>query len=93
MVAAIILGALSGFVGFLPLLAGLRLARRTTSNSNLGHAGGLLLGVLASFIILFATAIMCIVVARDLVLYFVLAEVAALSLTAIGLGIGKLVRK
>ncbi|WP_080798793.1 hypothetical protein [Arabiibacter massiliensis] len=93
MVGAIVLGALAGIAGFLPLLAGLRMTRRVTDTSNLGHAGALLLGVLLSFIVIFVSAIVCIVVARDLVLPFVLAEVAALAAAAIGYGVVKLVRK
>ncbi len=93
MVAAIVLGALSGVLGFLPLFGGLRLARRVTETSNLGHMGLLLLSVLASFLILFVTLIVCVVTARDLVLPFALAEVLALIVVAIGFGVVKLVRK
>ena len=46
MIAAIVLGAVSGILGFLPLYMGLRLARKATPTSNLGHAVALLLGVL-----------------------------------------------
>lgn len=93
MVGAIVLGALAGIAGFLPLIAALRMTRRVTDTSNLGHAGALLLGVLLSFIVIFVSAILCIVLVRDLVLPFVLAEVAALAVTAIGFGVVKLVRK
>lgn len=93
MAVAIVLGALAGIAGFLPLLAGLRMTRRVTDTSNLGHAGALLLGMLISVAVLFATAIACIVLARDFVLPFVLAEVVALSVTAIGFGVSNLVRK
>lgn len=87
------LGAVAGVLGFLPLFAGLRLARRATDTSNLGHAGALLLGLLISVVVIFASAIACIVIARDQVLPFVLAEVIALSVSAIGFGFCKLVRK
>lgn len=93
MVTAIVLGALAGFVGFLPLFFGLRMTRRVTDTSNIGSMGALLLGVLASFVLLFGTAIVCVMVARDLVLPFVLAEVVVLSVAAIGFGIGKFLRK
>lgn len=93
MAIAIVLGALAGIAGFLPLFAGLRMTRRVTDTSNLGHAGALLLGMLISVAVLFVTAIACIVLARDLVLPFVLAEVVALSVTAIGFGVSNLVRK
>lgn len=93
MAAAIVLGALFGVAGFLPLVAGLRMTRRVTDTSNLGHAGALLLGVLVSVIVIFAAAIACVVLARDLVLPFVLAEVAALCIAAVAFGFSKLVRK
>lgn len=93
MILAIVLGALSGFVGILPLFFGLRLTRRVTDTSNLGHMGALMLGVLVSFIVLFATAIICVVLARDLALPFVLAEAAVLIAAAIGYGVYTVVRK
>ena len=55
MIAAIVLGAVSGILGFLPLYMGLRLARKATPTSNLGHAGALLLGVLLSFCLLYTS--------------------------------------
>ena len=79
MAAAIVVGALFGIAGFLPLVAGLRMTRRVTDTSNLGHAG--------------AAAIACVALARDLVLPFVLAEVAALCIAAVAFGFSKLVRK
>ena len=93
MAVAIVLGALVGIAGFAPLFAGLRMARRATDTSNLGHAGALLLGMLISVVVLFAAAIACILIAREFVLPFVLAEVVALSAAAIGFGVSNLVRK
>ncbi len=93
MIAAIVLGAVSGILGFLPLYMGLRLARKATPTSNLGHAGALLLGVLLSFLILVAAFIVCIFVARDLVLPFVLAEVGGLVVSAVAFGFSTLARK
>ena len=93
MIAAIVLGAVSGILGFLPLYMGLRLARKATPTSNLGHAGALLLGVLLSFLILVAAFIVCIFVARDLVLPFVLAEVGGLMVSAVAFGFSTLARK
>ena len=92
MAVAIVLGALAGAAGFAPLFAGLRMTRRVTDTSNLGHAGALLLGVL-SVAVLFVTAIACALLAREFVLPFVLAEVVALSVAAIGFGVSNLVRK
>ena len=93
MIAAIVLGAVSGILGFLPLYMGLRLARKATPTSNLGHAGALLLGVLLSFLILVAAFIVCIFVARDLVLPFVLAEVGGLVVSAVAFVFSTLARK
>ena len=93
MIAAIVLGAVSGILGFLPLYMGLRLARKATPTSNLGHAGALLRGVLLSFLILVAAFIVCIFVARDLVLPFVLAEVGGLVVSAVAFGFSTLARK
>ena len=93
MIAAIVLGAVSGILGFLPLYMGLRLARKATPTSNLGHAGALLLGVLLSFLILVAAFIVCIFVARDLVLPFVLTEVGGLVVSADAFGFSTLARK
>ena len=90
---SILLGALSGIVGFLPLIWGLRLAHKATPTSNLGHAGALLLGVLLSFLILAATMILCLIIARDMAFSFVLAEGAGLVCTAAAYGVYKLVRK
>ena len=50
MAVAIVLGALAGAAGFAPLFAGLRMTRRVTDTSNLGHAGALLLGVLLTVV-------------------------------------------
>ena len=89
MVLAIVLGALSGVLGVLPLFLGLRMTRRVTDTSNLGHAGALMLGVLLSFVILFLGAIACVVIAVP----FVLAEAAVLVACAIGYGVYTFVRK
>ena len=46
-----------------------------------------------SVAVLFVTAIACALLAREFVLPFVLAEVVALSVAAIGFGVSNLVRK
>ena len=93
MVLAIVLGAASGILGFLPLYGALRLTRKVTATSNLGYLGSMLLGVFGSFLVIACTAIACIVAARDLALPFVLAEAIALCVTAIAFGIWKQLRK
>ena len=87
MVLPIVLGAASGILGFVPLVLALRQTKKVTDTSNLGHAGALLLGVLASFILLFATAIACVLVDRPSVLPFVLAEAITLCVAGIAFGL------
>lgn len=93
MIVAIILGAAAGVVSFVPLIAGLRLARRATPTSNLGHAGALLLGVLLSFLLLAGTMIACVVLAREQAVPFVVSEALGLVVCAIIYGVFRLVRK
>ena len=93
MVIAIVLGACIGAVGFLPLIWGMNLARKATPTSNIGHAGGLLLGLLISFVVIMAAAIACIALFRDYTFPFVLAEAIALCVAAGVYGFMRLVRK
>ena len=93
MAIAIVLGLLAGVVGFAPLLIALRLTRRVTATSNFGYMSILLIGLVISFVLMFAFAIICINVYRDVAMPFVLAEAVALSVVAIGYGISKMVRK
>lgn len=93
MVLAVLFGALSGILGFLPLMGSLALAKRVTSTSNLSNVSSLLLGLIGSMFVLAVTAVLCIVLARDLALPFVLAEAVALSVAAVVFGVFKLVRK
>ncbi len=93
MVFAAVLGALAGVIGFLPLMGSLALAKRVTSTSNLSYLSACLLGLLGSLLILACAAILCIVVARDSVLPFVVAEAVALSASAVVFGVFRLVRK
>lgn len=93
MVLAIVLGVIVGFLGFLPLFGGLQLVKRTTSTSNLGPAGASLLGVFGSFLVLAAALVVCILVARDMVLPFTLSVVVSLVVSTIGYGAYKTFRK
>ena len=93
MALAIVLGVLSGFAGFLPLYAGLRLTRRTVRAGLVGSMGVLLIGLLVSFVLIFMLAIVCIAIDRALGLPFVVAEVIGLSAVAIGYGIRSVNRK
>ena len=93
MALAIALGVAAGIVGFSPLVFGLYRVRHMTDSVNFGHMGVLMVCLLISFILMFAAALLCISLARDLALPFVLSEAVALSLTAIAFGVSKLVRK
>ena len=88
-----ILGALAGLVGFLPLLFGLRMTRKTVSAGVAGSMMVLFVALLASFVILVMTAVVCIAFDRGLALPFVGAEVIALSAVAIAYGVRTVVRK
>ncbi len=93
MAAAIALGLLSGALGFVPLLVGLRMTKKVTETSNFGHMAILMLALVISFVILFAAAIICINVARDMALYFALSEAIGLCVVTIGFGVARAVRK
>lgn len=93
MIVAIVLGVAAGVVGFIPLIIGLQLSKKVTRTSNFGHASILLLAIVASFVLLIVLAMLCVVVARDLAFPFVLAEAIAMSLSATGFGIYRLIRK
>lgn len=80
-------GLLSGVVGFLPLLVGLRMTKKVTSTSNFGHMSILIISLIVSFVVMFALAMLCVVVARDYAMPFVLAEAVALSVVAIVFGV------
>ena len=78
MVAAIALGALAGFVGFLPLFVSMRLSRRSLSVSTRNTALYGLLGVFASMILLVVELYLCAKWSHGAVLPFGLAEMVVL---------------
>ncbi len=88
-VLAIILGFVVGVGGFVPLIFGMNLARRSTPTSNFGHAGALILGVFVSLILLAVAAALCIILAREFALPFVLSQSVGLITAAIVFGIKK----
>ncbi len=97
MTLAIVLGVATGLVGFLPLLWGMRSIRHVTIDDKPGGKTGMLtvalISVALSLIILFAGFILAAVNMRDMVLPFVIAEVAVLVVGALGLGVYRIVRK
>ena len=90
MVIAIVCGVLAGAVGFLPLLVGLRLTRKVTATGNFGPMAILIISLIVSFAVMFAFAGICIAVARDMAMPFVLSEAVALSVAAIAFGFARL---
>lgn len=78
MLAAIAAGIAAGIVGFLPLFISLRLARRSESLSVMGAGLYGLAGTFVSLIVVVVAMIVCAVVARELILYFGIAEIVAL---------------
>ena len=90
---AIILGAVWGVVGFLPLFGALRLSRRIPADSSFGQMGVCLVGLAISFLVLLIGVLICSKVARPLCLPFALAVAIALSISAICYGAVKMLRR
>ena len=78
MALAIVIGAVAGLIGFIPLFVALRLSRRSASATALNAALYGLAGVFVSLIVLVVELIVCAQVARSLVLPFGIAEMLAL---------------
>ena len=74
----VFLGAVCGVLGFVPLVISLKASKKVTATSNFSYASLLLLGVMASLIILFAAVLLCYFFAKDGLIAFVLA--AAITL-------------
>ena len=94
MILAIIGGLAAGFIGFIPLIFGLRLSRKATRTSNFGSMAILLIALVISFALLFVLAILVnIFASHDSAMAFVFAEAVGLSITAIAFGLTRLRRK
>lgn len=87
MVLAIILGLLSGVVGFIPLVIALARTKHNPQTGNFAPMAKLLLGLFASFAVLIICAILFIAFDKPSGLPFALAEALALSISAIAYGI------
>ena len=87
MAVAIVLGIISGAVGFAPLVAGLRLTKRTTATSSFGPMAILLIALAASFATVLAAAIAFAAWDKPHGFPFVLAEVITLASVAIAFGV------
>lgn len=84
-------GLLAGVVGFAPLLVGLHMTRKVTATSNFGYMSILIFSLIISFIVMLGLAMLCVFIARDYAMPFVLSEAVALSASAIAFGVRKLV--
>ena len=89
----VLIGAIVGVLGFLPLFVCLKMSKNVTKTSNFGYGATLLLGVLTSLIILFVSVLICFFAFKDVVLPFVLAAAITLCVVAIGYGIYTAVRR
>ncbi len=89
MALAILLGALSGVIGFSPLLIGLRLTKKTTATTAFSSMAVLILALVVSFVLVFACTILFVAWDKPNGFPFVLAEVICLCVVAIGYGIYK----
>ena len=87
MALAIVLGIAGGILGFIPLVIGLKMVKRHPQEGNLGPMMKLFLGILASFVILVAFAVIFVAVDKADSIPFVLAEAITLMITAIAFGI------
>lgn len=93
MFVAVALGVALGIVGFAPLIFCVHKAKVTPKDANLSGTGILLLGLLASFLILGASIIAVAVLARDIMLPFALSTALSLVLTSVIYGISKSIKK
>lgn len=87
MVIAIVLGAISGFLGFVPLVFALARTKHNPKTGNFAPMAKLLIGLVASFAILVICAVLCVVFDKPDILPFVLAEALALCASAVIFGI------
>ncbi|MDD6785808.1 MAG: hypothetical protein PUD81_06125 [Eggerthellales bacterium] len=93
LVIAIVLGALVGAVGFVPMLKlSTRMRKMMAEKNNVGSVGLLLLSLAVSFLVMILVILVVAKLAKDVLLPFVLALALGLSATAIVYGI-KLNRK
>lgn len=79
----IVLGMLTGALGFLPLFLSLRLSRRSTSTQALTVGLYGLAGVAVSMVVLVAGLIACAMLARDGLIGFVAAEAVVFLVSTI----------
>ena len=74
----ILLGAIAGFIGFLPLFAAIRISRRVTSVKMLASATNALVGTAVSLALAVAGLLLCSNYAHGVLLPFGCAEIVTL---------------
>ena len=74
----ILLGAVAGFIGFLPLFAAIRISRRVTSVKMLASATNALVGTAVSLALAVAGLLLCSNYAHEVLLPFGCAEIVTL---------------
>lgn len=93
MALAAILGVIAGVLGFAPLILGQVITRKTQPQKGFSRAGALLVGVIASIVVLAVCVVACIVFAREYALPFSLGEVGGLIAAAIVYGLTVFARR
>ena len=86
-VLAVIIGAVVGVAGFIPVFKMATRARKMLATNSAGSLGLLVLSLLISTLVMLAAIAVCANFARDVLLPFVLALVVGLSATAIIYGV------
>lgn len=84
---AVVVGALIGAAGFVPVFATATRARKMLATNSVGSLGLLLLSLLISFLVMLVAVVLCANIARSVLFYFVIALALGLSATAIFYGI------
>ncbi|MBQ9069514.1 MAG: hypothetical protein IJ131_10770 [Eggerthellaceae bacterium] len=93
MALAIILGALAGILGFLPLVGATIAVKRVTSTSNFSHVTILIVALVGSMVVLAGSVFACVAIDRQDILAFVGAEAAGLVVSAVAFGISRTFRR
>lgn len=87
MLAAILLGIVTGFIGFLPLVAAFRATKRNPKTGVFSPMVKLIFGLIISFAILLVATLVFIAFDKPDAMFFVLTEAIVLCITAIVFGI------
>lgn len=93
MALAVIAGVFSGAVCLALMFAGIFMTKRMGAQSSAaGYVTPILVSVGGSLVVLALSTVVCVVVARDYLLPFAVAEACTLVVVALGYGIAKAIR-